>query len=187
MADSTLPGSQGPASIPVPRDALLVEVEAEVRKAHQIVASLLDRHHPRPTAISLVQAALCLRTCIALLEGERVARPRPGSRFVAPREISLRSFAEAVLRDSNLNFDLRLAADAALHSKSGAPRTAAGRLCELIDFVRARESILQISTSAAIASLKDTQEWRTVDPSRVARAVRLHAKALRALGENDHG
>jgi len=187
MADASLPGSQGPALLPVPRDALLIEVEGEVRKAHSIVASLLDRNHPRPTAISLVQCALCLRTCIALLEGERIARPRPGSRFVAPRELTLRAFAEAVLRDSNLNFDLRLAADAALHAKNGPPRTAAGRLCELIDFVRARENFLNISTSAAIASLKETQEWRTIDPSRVARAVRLHAKALRALGESDHG
>ena len=183
MANASLPGSQGPASLPVPRDALLVEVEAEVRKAHQIVASLLDRNQPRPTAISLVQAALCLRTCIAMLEGERISRPRSGSRFVAPREPSLRAFAESVLRDSNLNFDLRLAADAALHAKNGPPRTAAGRLCELVDFVRAREYVLNLSTSAAIASLRETQEWRALEPSRVARAVRLHAKAVRALGE----
>lgn len=186
MAPESLPAPNG-APLTPPRDALLVEVEAEVRKAHAIAGALLERNHSRPTAISLVQIALCLRTAIALLEGERIARPRPGSRFVAPRELTLRSFAETVLRDSNLNFDLRLAADAALRAKSPPPRTPAGRLCELVDFVRARELVLNVTTPAAIASLRETVEWRDLDPGRVARAVRLHDKALRALGEVDRG
>lgn len=181
------PGGPGALSpIPTNRDTLLVEVEGEVRKAHQIIGALLERNHQRPVQISLVQAALCLRQAIALLEGERISRPRPGARFVPPRELTLRSFAEAVLRDSNLNFDLRLAADAALHAKNSPPRTAAGRLCELIDYVRAQQNVLMLSTSAAIESLKRTQEWGQIDPARIARAVRLHDKALRALGEVDH-
>jgi hypothetical protein len=181
MATESVPAPKG---APFNRDELLIEVGEQVRQAHEIAAGLLEGRHAKPVARSLMRIALILRHVRGLLEGERRAHPRPPARFPAPRPLTPRSFAVAVVASAYLPFEVRLAAADSLLAQAQDRASLSVQLAEAAEHVKARVDILGESVRDAVAALAqaDVLTWRDLPQRHLDRAVAAHLKAVNLLG-----
>lgn len=153
------------------------QVELHVKRAHELVATLLERRHSKPTTSELVGAAQQLRFALRVLEsllfGETGQKSVDG--------ITAIGVCRALSDAEDVPMRIRVVALQAVQASKSSMPTTATVLSDLAAWVSASVFALGMSAQQAAEKLAETETFHGHEPRALLKAYTLHERAVRAL------